>query len=331
MRKRIVFSALAATSLIPIVSGCGVEAADQAIEPVKTIPVNTDGKIEPQDLLVGASKGDWCGNSNVGDSDYLWNRQIGAFKCAASALCGIASPGAAIACSTALTTLLETMKDDPNGITILWGFITALAQYGYLDLVSDPYAIQRINPQLWASLVKSYGEGGARAFSTKVLNALFKFDQRTLPVGEVSKLTYAGLLLSCAEAIRGLCDLAVNTVYAVQESYEAWVAPDFKGSVPGCSKSTAVAVTDHTYVFWDSAETTFNKCVAECRNEQDSCGGDNQKKCYWWNACVNYCASDKLGTLNSPLVSGYKMVCQPNQPAQLAPLPIPNAVAVAVE
>lgn len=199
-----------------------------------------------------------------------------------------------------LTSLLEAAKDDPNGIGIMWSFISAIAQYGYLDLVSNPMALARLDPQLWASLVKSYGEAGARSLSTKVLNAIFKFDQRTLPVGQVSKVTYAGLLLSCAEAIRGACDLVVNVGYAGQESYEAWIAPDFKGSVPGCSKSTAVAVTDYTYVLWDGAAATFDKCVSSCRTEQDSCGGDTQKACYWWNACVNYCASDKLGTLASP-------------------------------
>ena len=102
-----------------------------------------------------------------------------------------------------VTSLLEAAKDDPNGIGIMWSFISAIAKYGYLDLVSNPRALARLDPQLWASLVKSYGEAGARSLSTKVLNAIFKFDQRTLPVGQVSKVTYAGLLLSCAEAIRG--------------------------------------------------------------------------------------------------------------------------------
>ena len=137
----------------------------------------------------------------------------------------------------------------------------------------------------------------------------------------MSKVTYLGLLVSCAEAIRGACDLAVNTVYAVQEGWEAWVDPDFKGSVPGCSKSTAVAVTDHTYSPFDSSVTTFNKCVGECRNEADSCGGDTRKACGWWNACVNYCAVDKLGTINNPAVAGYKMQCQPPPP----PVPAPPA------
>lgn len=329
MRKRIVFSALVAASLLSIATGCGTEAADQAVEPVNTIPINADGTIEPQNLLQGASKGDWCGNSDVGDSAYLWNRQVGAFKCAATALCSIASPAAAIACSVALTSLLETYKDNPSNVTMVWGFIVALAQYGYLDLTTDPHALQRVNPQLWASLVAAYGDKGAQSFTMKVMNIIFKFDQRTLPLDKVSKVTYVGLLASCAEAIRGLCDLAVNSVYAAQESYEAWVAPDFIGSVPGCSKSTAVAVTDHTYAPWDSAETTFNKCVGECRKEQDSCGGDSQKQCGWWNACVNYCASDKLGNWSSPLVSGYRMVCQPSQPT--TPTPIPNAAVPAIE
>lgn len=228
-----------------------------------------------------------------------------------------------------VTSLLEAAKDDPNGIGIMWSFISAIAKYGYLDLVSNPMALARLDPQLWASLVKSYGEAGARSLSTKVLNAIFKFDQRTLPVGQVSKVTYAGLLLSCAEAIRGACERVVNIGYARQESYEAWIAPDFRGSVPGCSKSTAVAVTDYTYVLWDGAAATFDTCVSSCRKEQDSCGGDTQKACYWWNACVNYCASDKLGTLASPQVAGYTMQCQP--PAAPQPLPVPVLATVVAD
>ena len=273
MRKKMISALLVALPLAAI--GCSSEV-ELVAEPVH---VRAETSVEPKDLLVGAKDGDWCGNSRVGDADYIRNRSIGAFKCAASALCGTMGPQAAIACSTVVTSLLELCKDDPNSINIMWSMISALAQYGYLDLATNPMLIAQLNPQLWAQMVKACGgEAGAIAVGRKWMEAMF-IDQRFNSVGNVSKLTYVGLLLSCAEALRGACDLAVNTVYAVQEGWEAWVDPDFKGSIPGCSKSTAVAVTDHTYSPFDNSVTTFNKCVGECRNEADTCGGDTGKAC----------------------------------------------------
>jgi hypothetical protein len=169
MRNHLVVSFLVVVSIAPLAAGCGTEVSTEE-QPVIATPV--DGAIGTRDLMVGASNGEWCGNSRVGDADYITNRSIGAFKCAASALCGTLGPAAALACSTGLTSLLELAKDDPNGISIMWSFISAIAQYGYLDLVSNPMALAQLNPQLWASLVKSYGEAGARSFSTKVLNAI---------------------------------------------------------------------------------------------------------------------------------------------------------------
>ncbi|MFO0679423.1 MAG: hypothetical protein U0169_23050 [Polyangiaceae bacterium] len=287
----------------------GEERADvDATEFVAPPEVATTG------LLTGAREGDWCGNRNVSDSAYLHDRSIGAFKCAAAAVCGRLGPTASMICSTGMSAVLELAKDDPDSANVMWSMAGAAAtnanhHWTVLSLIAA-------SPKEYGALVAKVGE--ARA--VKMMDTFVKVmgDPRIQPsLKTVPKSTYIGLAMSCAEAVRGACDLAVNTVYAVQENWEAWVSPDFKGSVPGCSKSTAVAVTNYTYGFWRDAQGTFETCVSSCRAEADSCGGSRSRACNWWNACVNYCAATKMNSVNP--AASYRMTCEP------APVTVANA------
>ncbi|MFO0680163.1 MAG: hypothetical protein U0169_26815 [Polyangiaceae bacterium] len=280
--------------------------------------VRAPEEMQTMNLTQGAADGDWCGNRRVSDSAYLRNRSIGAFKCAANALCGRLGPNAAMACSIGLTSLLEGAKDDPDVNNILMSLIGAAllqidSQMTFLTLIAQ-------NKEMYEQLVKKVGVAKADQMFKNVIT--LASDPRLKPsLSQVPKTTWAGLLLSCAEAIRGACDLVVNTVYAAQEGWEAWVDPDWKGSVPGCQKSTAVAVTNYTYVFWNSAQATLRSCVDSCRAEADSCGGNKRNACLWWNACVNYCAATKTGSVTAG--SSYRMVCAPAPKAD--PVAIANA------
>ncbi len=318
------FSFLSVVAIVGAV-GCSsqIESTEPLTEPTPSVEseVTEPSVLAPPDmevmnLTVGASDGDWCGNSRVSDSAYLRNRSIGAFKCAANAFCGRFGPTAAMACSLGLTSILEGAKDDPDVNNILMSLIGAAAMQ--IDSEMTLLTLIAQNKELYEKLVKKQGKAAA----DKAFKAVIQFatDPRLKPtLNKIPKTTWLGLLISCAEALRGACDLVVNTYHAVGESWTAWIDPDFKGSIPGCSKSTAVAVTDYTYVFWNGAQATLRSCVESCRAEADSCNGDKRLACHWWNACVNYCSATKTGSVTAG--ASYRMMC----PAA----PKPDAAAVA--